>query len=66
MAGAAGGGGVATDGGAVAQGMLMLGRGVGPHSQLQIGAGRIRSLRGGLSSPVIDISWTQAFGAGRH
>lgn len=66
LAGAAGGGGVATEGGAVAQGMVMLGRRMGPLSQLQIGAGRIRSLHGGLSSPVIDLSWTQAFGSGQR
>lgn len=66
LAGAAGGGGVATQGGAVAQGMVMLGHSVSPRSQLQIGAGRIRSLHGGLSSPVIDVSWTQSFGSGQR
>lgn len=64
LAGAAGGGGVDSQGGAVAQGMVYLGRAVGTASQVQIGAGRIRSQHGGLSSPVIDISWTQAFGTG--
>lgn len=66
MAGAAGGGGVATQGGAVAQGMAYLGRVMGEGSQLQIGAGRIRSQHGGLNSPVIDISWTQSFGVGQR
>lgn len=66
LAGAAGGGGVATDGGAVVQGMVMLGRSVGPGRQWQIGAGRVRSLHGGLSSPVLDVSWVQSFGAGQR
>ena len=51
---------------AVAQGMAYLGRTVGDGSQLQIGAGRIRSQHGGLNSPVIDISWTQSFGVGQR
>ncbi|HEX5355820.1 MAG TPA: hypothetical protein VFW93_06365 [Aquabacterium sp.] len=66
LAGAAGGGGVDTEGGAVAQGMVLLGHTIGPRSRLQIGAGRIRSLHGGLSSPVIDVSWTQSFGSGQR
>lgn len=66
LAGAAGGGGVDTQGGAVAQGMVMLSRRLGARSELQIGAGRVRSLRGGLSSPVLDLSWVQSFGVGQR
>lgn len=65
-AGAAGGGGVATQGGAIAQGMLYLGGAVGASSDIQIGAGRIRGRRGGLDSTVLDISFTQHFGSGRR
>lgn len=66
LGGAAGGGGFDTQGGAVTQGMVYLGRAIGRSAQLQIGAGRVRSVRGGLSSPIVDISWNQTFGAGRN
>jgi hypothetical protein len=66
LAGAAGGGGVATQGGAVAQGMLYLGRAVGRGSDIQVGVGRIRSQHGGLDSTVLDFSWTQRFGVGQR
>lgn len=65
LGGAAGGGGFDTRGGAVTQGMAYLGRSLGGGAQVQLGAGRVRSVHGGLSSPVFDISWTQAFGTGR-
>ena len=65
MAGAAGGGGVATQGGAVAQAMVYAGRSFGAGS-LQLGAGRIRSQRGDLNSPVLDISWNLRFGLGQR
>lgn len=66
LAGAAGGGGVATQGGAVAQGMLYLGHAAGRSSDIQLGLGRIRSQHGGLNSAVVDISWTQHFGIGQR
>lgn len=65
MAGAAGGGGVDTQGGAVVQGMVYLGHALG-SGQLQLGAGRIRSQHGGLSSPVLDLTWSQRFGVGQR
>lgn len=61
--GAAGGGGVANGGGAIAQPMAWLGRDLGPYGRLKLGAGTIRSLRGELASPVVDVSWSVAFGA---
>jgi len=63
LAGAAGGGGVDTRGGAIAQTLAWAGRPVGP-GQLRVGVGGVRSLRGsgGLSSPLLELSWSQAFG----
>jgi len=66
LAGAAGGGGVANQGGAVAQGMAYLGMATSPASELQIGAGRIRGQHGGLNSAVVDVSWTRSFGVGQR
>jgi hypothetical protein len=63
LAGAAGGGGVATGGGAIAQALAWAGLPTGPHSQVRMGIGHVRSLRnGGLSSPLLELSWSQAFG----
>jgi hypothetical protein len=64
LAGAAGGGGVDTRGGSVAQGVAYLGYALEGGRQLQLGLGRIRSQHGGLNSPVIDLSWTQQLGVG--
>ncbi len=60
--GAAGGGGVANGGGAIAQPMAWLGRSLGPYGRLKLGAGYIKSLRGDLASPVVDVSWAMEFG----
>lgn len=66
LVGAAGGGGVATSGGAVAQGMAWVGWGRSPSSEWRAGVGTVRALRGGMRSPVVELSWTRAFGyAGR-
>ncbi|MDL2335832.1 MAG: hypothetical protein QFC55_07370 [Chloroflexota bacterium] len=62
MVGAAGGGGVASRGGAIAQPMVWIARDLGRYSRLKVGAGYVKSLRGGLSSPVIDMTWAFAFG----
>ncbi|MGC4060418.1 MAG: hypothetical protein QM749_06030 [Aquabacterium sp.] len=64
LAGAAGGGGVDTQGGAVAQGMAYVGYALSGGRELQLGLGRIRSQHGGLDSPLIDLSWTQHLGVG--
>ena len=67
LVGAAGGGGVETGGGAIVQGLLWAGGKVSPTSEWRIGAGLVRARGGsGLDSPVIEISWSKAFGiAGR-
>ncbi|MEO8300054.1 MAG: hypothetical protein ABI574_19855, partial [Burkholderiales bacterium] len=62
LAGAAGGGGVAVQGGAVVQPMLWAARELGTYSRLQLGIGQLRSLKGDLSTPVLDLSWLVAFG----
>ncbi|HET8871767.1 MAG TPA: hypothetical protein VFM48_15070 [Aquabacterium sp.] len=63
LMGAAGGGGVKTQGGAIAQGMLSVGYQWSRRTQLQVGVGKVRSLRsGGLNSPVVDLSWTVSLG----
>lgn len=63
LVGAAGGGGVNTRGGAIAQGMVTVGYQWSRSTQLQLGAGQVRSVKsGGLSSPVIDLSWTMSLG----
>ena len=66
LAGAAAGGGVDTAGGAIVQPMAYLGVRVTPSMSLRVGAGHIRSLRGGLASPVVDATLTYTYGlAGR-
>lgn len=62
LIGAAGGGGVATSGGAISQGMAWVGWGRTPASEWRAGVGIVRALRGGVRSPVIELSWTRAFG----
>ncbi|MFZ2648669.1 MAG: hypothetical protein WA210_01060, partial [Burkholderiaceae bacterium] len=62
LVGAAGGGGVASRGGAIGLPMAWVGRDLGIYSQLKLGAGYIKSLRGELSSPVIDLTWAVRFG----
>lgn len=66
LAGAAGGGGVATQGGAVGQAMLKLGYQPSPDRVWQLDLGRVRSQRGGLDSPVLGLSWVQRFGVGQR
>lgn len=66
LIGAAGGGGVATSGGAISQALAWVGWGRTPASEWRAGVGTVRALRGGVHSPVIELSWTRAFGyAGR-
>jgi hypothetical protein len=62
LIGAAGGGGIETQGGALVQGLAWVGVPAGRSSQLRLGAGIARSLHGGSSSPVIQVSWSHAFG----
>lgn len=66
--GAAGGGGVATYGGAVAQAQVWLATELSEASSVQVGLGRLRSLKPGtdavpaLDTPVVDVSWRWRFG----
>ena len=63
LAGAAGGGGVDTRGGAIVQTLAWAGWPVAKDGQLRLGLGGVRAVRGGgLSSPLIEVSWSQAFG----
>jgi hypothetical protein len=62
LVGAAGGGGVASRGGAVMQPMLWVGRDLGRYSRLKLGAGTIKSRRGELSTPVAQLTWSVEFG----
>jgi hypothetical protein len=62
LVGAAGGGGVASQGGAVAQPMAWIARDLGPYSRLRLGAGAIKSRSGALSTPVAELTWSFVFG----
>lgn len=62
LAGAAGGGGVRTDGGAVGQVMAQLGWRVGAEDRLQLGAGYLRGRSAQFASPVWELSWSHSFG----
>jgi hypothetical protein len=62
LAGAAGGGGVATIGGAIAQTSAWVERKLGVEGNLRLGVGIVRSAKQGLSSPTLQISWSEAFG----
>ncbi|MED5620172.1 hypothetical protein [Ideonella sp. BN130291] len=62
LVGAAGGGGVASQGGAVAQPMAWVARDLGRYSRLKLGGGWIKSRSGALSSPVAQVTWSFEFG----
>lgn len=49
--------------GAIAEPMVWLGRDLGRYSRITAGAGYVKSLRGGLSSPVVALTWAAEFGA---
>ena len=66
LLGAAGGGGVATGSGAIVQSMAWAGWSVTPESQIRLGVGAVKALRGDLRSGVLEISWTRALGLGGH
>lgn len=55
LAGAAGGGGVQTNGGAIVQPMVHVGW-AGDWQHWRLGLGRLKGLRGDLDSPVIELS----------
>ena len=56
LGGAAGGGGVNTQGGAVVQGVAYLARDLPGDTRLKLGVGRVKSLKGELASPLVDLS----------
>jgi len=66
LVGAAGGGGVSTQGGAIAQPSAYLGVDITPSWSLRVGAGRVKSLRGdpaaGLDATVVDAALAFVFG----
>ena len=62
LAGAAGGGGVATGSGAIAQPMAYLGFDLGRAWSLRVGAGRVKSFDGPLDSTVLDLTLAFAYG----
>jgi len=61
LAGAAGGGGVDTGGGAVVKPMAYVGWELTPAASLRLGAGWIKAPNGELNSPVLDLSVVFAF-----
>lgn len=66
MVGAAGGGGVYTNGGAIMQPMAYLKQELGKGWSLRAGIGKVRALNDGLSSTVYDISLGYSFGLPVH
>jgi len=66
LVGAAGGGGVVTAGGAIAQGLLWASWNPPVGGEWRAGVGATRVLRGGTTAPVFELSWSRSFGmAGR-
>ena len=66
LAGAAGGGGVDTSGGAIVQPMAYLGLDLTKSVGLRLSAGRVKSLKGDLNSNVLDLSASFSFGTTSH
>ncbi len=63
LIGAAGGGGVVTSGGGLAQGLLWASLNTPTAGEWRAGVGTTRVLRGGSTSPLVELSWSRAFGA---
>ena len=66
LAGAAGGGGIETRGGALVQPMAYVDIEVTKQLSLRLSGGKVKSLRGPLSSSVIDLSVAFPFGVTSH
>jgi hypothetical protein len=66
LAGAAGGGGVDTDGGVVAQPLAYVGIGLSKSISARLSAGRIISRKGELNSNVIELGLSYSFGTTRR
>jgi hypothetical protein len=65
LAGAAGGGGVDTRGGAVVQARAYADVALTDALSLRVGGGKIKSVRGGLDAPVVDAALVFRFGVDR-
>ena len=65
LAGAAGGGGVDTQGGAIVQGRAYIDAALTDSLSLRVGAGKVKSLHGGLDAPVVDAALVFRFGVDR-
>ncbi len=65
LAGAAGGGGVDTQGGAIVQARAYADAALTDSLSLRIGAGKIKSVHGGLDAPVVDVALVFRFGVDR-
>ena len=65
LAGAAGGGGVDTQGGAIVQARAYADVSLTDSLSLRIGGGRIKSVHGGLGAPVVDAALVFSFGVDR-
>ena len=66
LAGAAGGGGVDTRGGALLQPMAYVDTDLGRSLSLRLAVGRVKALRGPFSSNVVDLSLVFPFGVTQH
>ena len=66
LAGAAGGAGLDTGGGAIGQALAWASLAVGPRSHVRVGYGRVRALQSGsgLDSPLLEWSFSHRFGLG--
>lgn len=62
LVGAAGGGGVATGSGAIVQALAWAGWRARPATQWRFGVGAVRSINGGLASPLLELTWSRTFG----
>lgn len=66
LAGAAGGGGIATSGGAVVQPVVYLGTRLSHSAGIRLDVGRIKSIRGALDSNMVSLSLNFDFGTARR
>lgn len=62
LAGAAGGGGVNSQGGAILQGVAYLTYDLSRYTQLKFGLGRVKSIKGQLNSTIVDATISIPFG----
>lgn len=62
LVGAAGGGGVATAGGAIAQAVLWAGWNASRRSEWRIGIGTMQPLTAHRGTPLLELSWSRGFG----